>query len=68
VFSLGLALSRQRALMRRILSEHAPDHARQQLAESVVRPRAVRLSGRGGSASAQGAAASRGRTGCRAVK
>ncbi len=37
VFSLGLALSRKRALMRRILSEHTPDDARQQLAQSVVR-------------------------------
>jgi hypothetical protein len=36
VFSIGFAVTRSRALLRRILKEHAPDDARQQLAERVV--------------------------------
>ena len=36
-FSIGFALSRSRALLRRILAEHAPDDAKQQLAERVVK-------------------------------
>jgi hypothetical protein len=35
-FSLGFAVSRSRALLRRLLTEHAPDDARQQLAARVV--------------------------------
>jgi hypothetical protein len=35
-FSVGYALTRSRALLRRILTEHAPDDARRQLAERVV--------------------------------
>ena len=35
-FSIGFAVSRSRALLRRILTEHAPDDARQVLAERVV--------------------------------
>ena len=36
VFSIGFAVTRSRALLRRILTEHAPDDARQMLAERVV--------------------------------
>ena len=36
-FSIGFAISRSRTLWRRILAEHAPDEARQQLAERVVK-------------------------------
>ncbi|MDF2780518.1 MAG: hypothetical protein K0S96_322 [Geminicoccaceae bacterium] len=36
VFSIGFALSRSRGLLRRLLREHAPDDARQELAERVV--------------------------------
>jgi hypothetical protein len=36
-FSIGFAISRSRALLRRILAEHAPDDAKQQLAERVVK-------------------------------
>jgi hypothetical protein len=32
-FSIGFAISRSRALLRRILTEHAPDDAEQQIAE-----------------------------------
>jgi hypothetical protein len=35
-FSIGFAVTRSRALLRRLLTEHAPDDARQQLAERVV--------------------------------
>ena len=35
-FSIGFAVTRSRALLRRLLKEHAPDDARQQLAERVV--------------------------------
>jgi len=35
-FSIGFAITRSRALLRRLLIEHAPDDARQQLAASVV--------------------------------
>jgi hypothetical protein len=35
-FSIGFAVSRSRALLRRLLAEHASDDARQQLAERVV--------------------------------
>ena len=35
-FSIGFAVTRSRALLRRILKEHAPDDARQMLAERVV--------------------------------
>ena len=35
VFSIGFALTRSRGLMRRLLKEHAPDDARQELAEGV---------------------------------
>jgi hypothetical protein len=35
-FSIGLAVSRSRDLLRRIVKEHAPDDARHQLAERVV--------------------------------
>jgi hypothetical protein len=34
--SIGFALTRSRALLRRILTEHAPDDARQQLAARVL--------------------------------
>jgi hypothetical protein len=37
VFSIGFALSRSRGLLRRLLREHAPDDARQELAERVVK-------------------------------
>ncbi len=37
VFSIGFALSRSRGLLRRLLREHAPDEARQELAERVVK-------------------------------
>ena len=36
-FSIGFAISRSRALLRRILTEQAPDDARQQIAERVVK-------------------------------
>jgi hypothetical protein len=36
VFSIGFAIARSRSLLRRILKEHAPDEAQQQLAERVV--------------------------------
>jgi hypothetical protein len=36
-FSIGFAISRSRDLLRRILREHAPDDAKQQLAERVVK-------------------------------
>jgi hypothetical protein len=36
VFSIGFALSRSRALLRRILCEHTSDEARRELAERVV--------------------------------
>jgi hypothetical protein len=36
-FSIGYAISRSRDLLRRLLKEHAPDDARQELAERVVR-------------------------------
>jgi hypothetical protein len=35
-FSIGFAVTRSRALLRRLLAEHAPDDARQQLADQVV--------------------------------
>jgi hypothetical protein len=35
-FSIGFAVTRSRALLRRLLIEHAPDDARQQLAARVV--------------------------------
>jgi hypothetical protein len=35
-FSIGFAVSRSRALLRRLLTEHTPDDARQVLAERVV--------------------------------
>jgi hypothetical protein len=35
-FSIGYAVSRSRALLRRLLKEHAPDDARQQLAIRAV--------------------------------
>jgi hypothetical protein len=35
-FSIGFAVTRSRGLLRRILAEHAPDDARQQLAARVV--------------------------------
>jgi hypothetical protein len=37
VFSIGFALTRSRDLLRRLLREHAPDDARHELAERVVR-------------------------------
>ncbi len=37
VFSIGFALTRSRSLLRRMLKEHAPDDAKQELAERVVR-------------------------------
>ena len=36
-FSIGYAISRSRDLLRRIVREHAPDDARQQLAERVMK-------------------------------
>lgn len=36
-FAIGFAVSRSRDLLRRIVKEHAPDDARQKLAERVVR-------------------------------
>ena len=36
-FSIGFAISRSRTLLRRILTEHAPDDAKQELAERVVK-------------------------------
>ena len=36
VFSIAFAVTRSRDLLRRILKEHAPDDARQMLAERVV--------------------------------
>jgi hypothetical protein len=36
VFSIGLAVSRSRDLLRRILKDHVTDDVRQQLAERVV--------------------------------
>jgi hypothetical protein len=36
VFSIGFALTRSRGLLRRLLKEHAPDDAKQALAERVV--------------------------------
>jgi DNA-directed RNA polymerase specialized sigma54-like protein len=35
-FSIGFAVTRSRELLRRILKEHAPDDARQQLAAQVI--------------------------------
>ena len=35
-FSIGFAVTRSRALLSRIVKEHAPDDARQMLAERVV--------------------------------
>jgi hypothetical protein len=35
-FSIGFAVTRSRALLRRLLTEHAPDDARQTLAKRVV--------------------------------
>jgi hypothetical protein len=35
-FSIGFAVTRSRSLLRRLLTEHAPDEACQQLAERVV--------------------------------
>ena len=35
-FSIGFAVTRSHALLRRILKEHAPDDARQMIAERVV--------------------------------
>jgi hypothetical protein len=35
-FSIGFAVTRSRELLRRMLKEHAPDDARQQLAARVV--------------------------------
>jgi hypothetical protein len=35
-FSIGFAVTRSRGLMRRLLTEHAPDDARQMLAKRVV--------------------------------
>jgi len=37
VFSIGFALTRSRSLLRRLLKEHAPDDARHELAERVVK-------------------------------
>jgi hypothetical protein len=36
-FSIGFAVSHSRDLLRRLLKEHAPDDARQELAERVVK-------------------------------
>jgi hypothetical protein len=35
-FAIGFAVCRSRSLLRRMVKEHAPDDARQQLAERVV--------------------------------
>ena len=35
-FSIGFAVTRSRALLRRLVREHAPDDARQMLAAQVV--------------------------------
>jgi hypothetical protein len=35
-FSIGFAVTRSRDLLRRLVKEHAPDDARQMLAERVV--------------------------------
>jgi hypothetical protein len=35
-FSIGFAVTRSRALLRRLLTEHTPDDARQQVAARVV--------------------------------
>jgi hypothetical protein len=35
-FSIGFAVTRSRALLRRLLTEHAPDDARRQLANRVI--------------------------------
>jgi hypothetical protein len=35
-FSIGFAVSRSRDLLRRLLKQHTPDDARQQLAERVI--------------------------------
>ena len=35
-FSIGFAVTRSRDLLRRLLTEHAPDDARQMLADRVV--------------------------------
>ena len=37
VFSIGFALSRSGDLLRRLVREHAPDDARHELAERVVK-------------------------------
>ena len=37
VFAIGFAVSRSRGLLRQILREHAPDDARRQLGERVVK-------------------------------
>ena len=37
VFLIGFARTRSRSLLRRLLKEHAPDDARQELAERIVR-------------------------------
>jgi hypothetical protein len=45
-FSIGFTLTRSRDLLRRILQEHAPDDASEQLAARVVQHlRAVRIPG-----------------------
>lgn len=36
VFSIGFAVARSRALLRRLLKEHVTDDARRQLADGVV--------------------------------
>jgi hypothetical protein len=36
-FSIGFAVSRSRALLRRLLTEHAPDDAQRELAERVIK-------------------------------
>jgi hypothetical protein len=36
IFSIGFALTRSRALLRRLVTEHAPDDARQMLAERMI--------------------------------
>jgi hypothetical protein len=35
-FSIGFAVTRSRALVRRLLAEHAPDDAQRELADQVV--------------------------------
>ena len=37
VFSIGFALTRSRSLLRRLLQEHAPEEAKHELAERVVK-------------------------------